>query len=39
MTDRIPLSWLAANVGTSITMLQQFYVKRLGLALDGSAWL
>lgn len=35
----IPLSWLAANCGTSITMLQQFYVKRLGLALDGSAWL
>jgi len=35
----IPLSWLAANVGTSITMLQQFYVKRLGLALDGLAWL
>ena len=35
----IPLSWLAANVGTSITMLQSFYVRRLGLALDGSAWL
>jgi integrase len=35
----IPLSWLAANCGTSITMLQQFYIKRLGLALDGSAWL
>jgi integrase len=35
----IPLSWLAANCGTSITMLQNFYIKRLGLALDGSAWL
>jgi integrase len=35
----IPLSWLAANCGTSITILQQFYVKRLGLTLDGSAWL
>jgi len=35
----IPLSWLAANCGTSITMLQSFYVKRLGLNLDGSAWL
>lgn len=35
----IPLSWLAANSGTSIVMLQDFYVRRLGLALDGSAWL
>lgn len=35
----IPLSWLATNCGTSIGMLQAFYVKRLGLALDGSAWL
>jgi hypothetical protein len=35
----IPLSWLAANCGTSITMRQSFYIKRLGLGLDGSAWL
>lgn len=35
----IPLQWLATNCGTSITMLQDFYVKRLGLAVDGSAWL
>jgi integrase len=35
----IPLSWLAANCGTSITMLQAFYIKRLGLGLDGTAWL
>jgi hypothetical protein len=33
------LQWLAANVGTSVTMLQGFYVRRLGLAMDGSAWL
>jgi integrase len=35
----VPLSWLATNCGTSIQMLQDFYIKRLGLALDGSAWL
>ena len=35
----IPLSWLAANCGTSITMLQQFYVRRLGVTLDGLDWL
>lgn len=35
----IPLQWLAANTGTSLVMLQNFYVKRLGLTLDGTAWL
>lgn len=36
---KIPLQWLAANCGTSIVMLQDHYLKRLGLAMDGSAWL
>jgi integrase len=34
----IDLAWLAANVGTSIAMLNDFYLRRLGIQRDGLDW-
>lgn len=36
---QVDLAWLSTNVGTSITMLNDFYLKRLGVHRETMNWL